>query len=230
LQVLENPLRRRDDESTGGDVKKGTTLHQSRGNCSPIVTLSLEPEEPMIGFSTRVSYAIRCFFSLLFRGTVPQDIARALAVTPEASTLNTQTVVKPKASEKPSVESFDRAVQMLALLQRDGRLIDFLTEDVSPYADSQLGAAVRTIHASCRQVLDRYVKLEPVISSEEDQPVTVPVGFDPAAVKLLGNIVGEPPIKGMLRHRGWRVKEVTLPFLPQGAGREIIAPAEVEIT
>jgi len=211
-------------------VKKGTTLHQSRGNCSPIVTLSLEPEEPMIGFSTRVSYAIRCFFSLLFRGTVPQDIARALAVTPEASTLNTQTVVKPKASEKPSVESFDRAVQMLALLQRDGRLIDFLTEDVSPYADSQLGAAVRTIHASCRQVLDRYVKLEPVISSEEDQPVTVPVGFDPAAVKLLGNIVGEPPIKGMLRHRGWRVKEVTLPFLPQGAGREIIAPAEVEIT
>jgi hypothetical protein len=184
----------------------------------------------MIGFSTRVSYAIRCFLSLLFNGTIPQDIGRVLAVTPEASTLNAQTAVKPKASEKPMVESFDRAVQMLALLQRDGRLIDFLAEDVSPYADSQLGAAVRTIHASCRQVLDRYMKLEPVISSEEDQPVTVPVGFDPAAVKLLGNIVGEPPIKGILRHRGWRVKEVTLPSLPQGAGREIVAPAEVEIS
>ena len=135
----------------------------------------------------------------------------------------------PEPRENPPVESFDRAVQMLALLQRDGRLIDFLSEDVSPYPDSQLGAAVRTIHASCRQVLDRYLKLEPVISAEEDQPVTVPAGFDPATVKLLGNVVGQPPVKGLLRHRGWRVTEVRLPSLPQGAGREIVAPAEVEI-
>ena len=90
--------------------------------------------------------------------------------------------------DKPSPESLDRAVQMLALFQRDGRLVDFLTEDVSPYPDGQLGAAVRSIHTSCRQVLDRYLKLEPVLSSEEDQPVTVPVGFDPAAIKLVGNV------------------------------------------
>jgi len=183
----------------------------------------------MMAFSIRVSYAFRCFFSLLFSGTIPQDIGRAVAGANGPSAPSVPAAAKPKPSEKAPVESFDRAVQMLALLQRDGRLIDFLTEDVSPYPDSQLGAAVRTIHASCRQVLDRYLKLEPVISSEEDQPVTVPAGFDPAAVKLLGNVVGQPPVKGLLRHRGWRVTEVRLPSLPQGAGREIVAPAEVEI-
>jgi len=183
----------------------------------------------MMTFSTRFSYAFRCFFSLLFSGTIPQDIERAMGVATGADAPNVPATTKPKRSEDPPPESFDRAVQMLALLQRDGRLIDFLSEDVSPYPDSQLGAAVRTIHASCRQVLDRYLKLEPIISSEEDQPVTVPAGFDPATVKLLGNVVGQAPIKGLLRHRGWRATEVKLPSLPQGAGREIVAPAEVEV-
>lgn len=178
----------------------------------------------MLPLSTRFSYAFRCLLSLLFSGTIPPDIGRAMS-----GTTNEARAAKPRPAENPPVESFDRAVQMLALLQRDGRLIDFLCEDVSPYPDSQLGAAVRTIHASCRQVLDRYMKLAPVISSEEDQPVTVAAGFDPATVKLLGNAVGQPPVNGLLRHRGWRVTEVKLPSLPQGAGREIVAPAEVEI-
>ena len=130
--------------------------------------------------------------------------------------------------DKRSPESLDRAVQMLALLQRDGRLVDFLEEDVSSYPDGQLGAAVRSIHTSCRQVLERYIKLEPILSSEEDEPVAVPVGFDPAAIKLVGNVTGEPPIRGLLRHRGWRVTEVTLPS-PQGTGRAIVAPAEFEV-
>jgi len=176
-----------------------------------------------LAFSTRVAYAFRCFFALLLHGELPQDIARALG-------LATATAAPSKLKiENPVEQSADRAVQMIALLQRDGRLVDFLLEDVSPYPDSQLGAAVRTIHTSCRQVLDRYLKLEAIIPSEEDQPVTVQAGFDPAAVKLLGNVVGEPPIKGLLRHRGWRVKEVNLPSLPQGAGRNIVAQAEVEV-
>ena len=176
----------------------------------------------MIGFSTRLSFAFRCFFSLLFQGEIPQDVLQALGVSKPTAP------AKP-VGDKPSPESLDRAVQMLALFQRDGRLVDFLTEDVSPYPDGQLGAAVRSIHASCRQVLDRYLKLEPVLSSEEDQPVTVPAGFDPAAIKLIGNVSGEPPLRGLLRHRGWRVTAVNLPSLPQGAGRAIVAPAEVEI-
>jgi hypothetical protein len=118
---------------------------------------------------------------------------------------------------------------MLALLQRDGRLIDFLAENISPYSDEQLGTAVRTIHETCRQVLQRYVKLEPILKSEEDQPVIVPADFDPAAIKLVGNVVGAPPVRGVLRHKGWRVTEVNLPALPQGTGRVVVAPAEVEV-
>jgi hypothetical protein len=187
----------------------------------------------MIGFWTRLSYAVRCFVAILLHAEIPQDITREL-IKPARDIASLGRTESPSrtASAKENIagaESVDRAVQMLGLLQRDGRLIDFLAEDVAAYPDAQLGAAVRSIHTSCRQVLERYVKLDPVIDSEEDQPVTVPAGFDPAAIKLIGNVTGEPPIRGVLRHRGWRVKEVTLPSLPQGAGRAIVAPAEVEI-
>jgi hypothetical protein len=183
----------------------------------------------MIAFSTRVSFAFRCFFAILSKGEIPRDIACELITSPDAnSTKTSERTANATATQEASQDSVDRAVQILALFQRDGRLVDFLAEDVSAYPDSQLGAAVRTVHNSCRQVLERYVKLEPIISAEEDQPVTLPPGIDPATIKLVGN-VGEPPLRGLLRHRGWQVKEVNLPSLPQGTGRKIVAPAEVEI-
>src|SRR5512146_1981042 len=120
----------------------------------------------MIGFWERVAFAFRCFFSILFRARIPGDIALKL-VPPVAPVAPPPTAAAPSATrlkevERPPGETFDRAVQMLALLQRDGRLVDFLAENISPYPDLQLGAAVRAIHESCRQVLDRYVKLEPI--------------------------------------------------------------------
>jgi hypothetical protein len=188
----------------------------------------------MNGFWERVAFAFRCFFSILFHVDIPNDIAQKLVKlagpVPHPATVATPSVSRPKEVERPASEAFDRAVQMLALLQRDGRLIDFLAENISAYPDAQIGAAVRTIHDTCRQVLDQYVKLEPILNSEEDQPVTVPAGFDLAAIKLIGNVTGEPPVRGMLRHKGWRVKEVNLPPLPQGAGRMVVAPAEVELS
>jgi hypothetical protein len=178
----------------------------------------------------RISYAWRCFFAILSGGPIPQDIALELAPSP-AVVAATAGSTQPKGEEvgKKPGESFDRAIQMLALLQRDGRLIDFLAEDVAPYPDAQLGAAVRSVHESCRKVLERYVKLEPVIASDEDHPVTVEAVFDPASVKLIGNVAGKPPFRGLLRHRGWRAVEVNLPSLPEGAGRSVVAQAEVEI-
>jgi hypothetical protein len=185
----------------------------------------------MVGFGTRISYAFRSFFSILFHGEIAAEIVRALSDSNAAVAGATaaSSSAAPRAAAKPEVESCDRAVQILALLQRDGRLIDFLSEEVAPYPDAQLGAAVRMIHDSCRKVLDRYIKLEPVIASDEDQPVTVQAGFDPASIKLIGNVTGAPPIRGLLRHRGWRVKEASLPPMPDGSGRSVIAPAEVEI-
>ena len=188
----------------------------------------------MNGFWERVAIAFRFFFSILFHGDIPSDIvekpvqpAGPASHLPAAAQASAS---RPKETERPASQAFDRAVQMLALLQRDGRLIDFLAENISPYPDAQLGTAVRTIHEACRKVLERYVKLEPILNSEEDQPVTVQGGFDPAAIKLLGNVTSEPPIRGVLRHKGWHVKEVNLPPLPQGSGRMVIAPAEVELS
>src|ERR1700732_177399 len=188
----------------------------------------------MNGCGKRVAFAFRCFFSILFHAGIPSDIAQAFVKpsgpVPQVPAAAVPSVSRLKEIERPASEAFDRAVQMLALLQRDGRLVDFLAEDISVYPDAQLGAAVRTIHEACRQVLDHYVKLEPILNSEENQPVTVQLGFDPAAIKLIGNVAGEPPVRGMLRHKGWRVKEVNLPPLPQGAGRMVVAPAEVELS
>lgn len=183
----------------------------------------------MLGFGKRISYATRCFFSVLSRGEVPEDIAPEVTGSATLGREPAQPLPAP-AEAAPAEDSSDRAVQLLALLQRDGRLVDFLGEDLEPYQDVQVGAAVREVHANCRKALEQYVVLEPVLDGEEDRPVTVEEGFDPAAVKLVGNVTGRPPLRGLLRHRGWRVVKVNLPSLPpKGTGRNVVAPAEVEI-
>ncbi|HVF90058.1 MAG TPA: DUF2760 domain-containing protein [Blastocatellia bacterium] len=186
----------------------------------------------MIGFGKRISYAFRSFFNLLASGEIPGDIAREVAKEPA----NARPVPElrapataPKSVEPPPADRGDRAVQILSILQRDGRLIDFFTEDISPYSDAQIGAAVRDLQQSCRQSLERYVKLEPVLDTTEGETVTVQEGFDPSTIKLVGSVTGKPPVSGLLRHRGWRVKELSLPPLLDGNARSIIAPAEVEV-
>lgn len=187
----------------------------------------------MMGFGKRVSYAARCFLAVLSRGEVPEDIAPEVVRGLSAAPVPEREPAPPPAEDVkvlPAEDSSDRAVQLLALLQREGRLVDFFSEDIAPYQDAQVGAAVRELHTNCRKALAQYVTLEPVIDGEEDRPVTVEEGFDPASVKLVGNVTGRPPLRGLLRHRGWRVAEINLPSLPaQGAGRKVVAPAEVEI-
>jgi hypothetical protein len=122
-------------------------------------------------------------------------------------------------------------LRVLAVLQRDGRLVDFLLEDIDAYADEQVGAAVRDIHRGCRKALRDYLAIEPILPGAEESEVTVGADFDPATIRLLGNVAGTPPFRGVLKHHGWRVKEARLPSLP--ATRDdrspILAPAEVEL-
>jgi hypothetical protein len=121
-------------------------------------------------------------------------------------------------------------LRVLAVLQRDGRLVDFLEEDIDPYSDAQVGAAVRDIHRGCRKSLRDYLTLEPVLSAAEEERVTVPADFDPAAIRLIGNVNGSPPFQGVLKHHGWRVKAVHLPVLPAARDESsVLAPAEVEL-
>lgn len=121
-------------------------------------------------------------------------------------------------------------IRALAVLQRDGRLIDFLMEDIDSYGDAQIGAAVRDIHHGCRKSLRDYVTLEPILDGQEDSAVNIQSGFDPAAIRLIGNVAGAPPFNGRLKHHGWRVKAVKFPSLPGSSNAlAILAPAEVEI-
>jgi hypothetical protein len=131
----------------------------------------------------------------------------------------------PKAA-KPSGEP----LRLLALLQRDGRLVDFLLEDVQGFSDAQIGSAVRDIHRQCRQALKEHMTLSPILSGEEGESVSVPAGFDPSAIRLTGNVTGQPPFSGALRHHGWRVSELKLAEAPTGADAFVIQPAEVELT
>jgi hypothetical protein len=121
------------------------------------------------------------------------------------------------------------ALQLLALLQRDARLIDFVGEDLGAYADAQIGAAARLVHEGCAKVLREHFSIVPVRDEAEGVLVTLPTGFDAAAVRLTGNVVGQPPFSGSLRHRGWRVTEVRLPKLAERHDTRIVAPAEVEL-
>ncbi len=179
----------------------------------------------MPDFWTRLKYAVRSFLPILIRAELPEDVAAALLRRKSSSSSLVATVAKTvEKDDRP-----DRAVQVLSLFQRDGRLIDFLSEEIAAYPDAQLGAAVRTVHESCRQVLRRYFSMAPIIDSEEDQPVMLAPGFDVSEIKLIGNVAGQPPIRGLLRHRGWRIQKADLPSLPQGTGRMIVAPAEVEV-
>jgi hypothetical protein len=176
----------------------------------------------MISHGKRWKYAFRALFSLIFHGRIADDILAAFVTTPAAP---------PAAPPPPAAVAADpgeRAVQMLALLQRDGRLVDFLMEDLTAYPDAQVGAAVRDVHTGCRQSLSRYVTLGAVLDDDEGKPVTIARDTDPARIKIVGATSGSPPFRGVVRHRGWEATRLDLPPLPS-TGRTIVAPAEIEV-
>ena len=171
---------------------------------------------------SRIVLAFRSFFAILFTGKLPGDIAQAFGFTNVKSPA-------PAAKPSPQVRPSDGALQILGLLQRDSRLIDFLMEDISAYSDDQVGAAVRNLHDQCRDSLNRYLRLAPVIDAVEGSFTKLETN-DPATVKLLGNVPvsGKAP-GGILRHKGWRAEKIDLPPTPPAQSVTVIAPAEVEV-
>ncbi|BDG05313.1 DUF2760 domain-containing protein [Anaeromyxobacter oryzae] len=134
----------------------------------------------------------------------------------------------PVAAPAPSAPDTRAALQVLSILQREGRLVDFIEENLTGFPDAAIGAAARTVHAGCKRAIEELFRLEPVFRESEGAQVTVPTGFDPAAIRLTGNVVGKPPFKGSLKHHGWRAREVKLPPA-DGKDPNILAPAEVEL-
>jgi hypothetical protein len=160
-----------------------------------------------------------------------RSMAKRLLAPAAATAPVKKKVATGSAEERKSQEIRQQRLylHLLAVLQRQGRLVDFLFEDLDAYEDAQIGAAVRGIHENCRKVVAKNLSLEAVIDGTEGEEVTIEKGFDPAAVKLTGNVTGEPPFRGLLRHRGWRTDKIELPVLSDTQDAAVIAPAEVEI-
>ncbi len=167
------------------------------------------------GDTTRIGTALSAFGRSLRDRTFAERVRPLLGVAEKKET------GPPKPSGAP--------LRLLALLQREGRLLDFLLEDIQAYPDAQIGAAVRDIHRKCRDTLKEHLVLEPVLPQAEGAAVEVPPGFDPSAVRLTGNVTGQPPFRGTLQHHGWRVKDMKVPAPPEGQNEFILMPAEVEL-
>jgi hypothetical protein len=172
---------------------------------------------------SRLSSAFRSFFSILFSGVLPEDIASEFGFSKAKPT----PVAVPVEQPKPK----DGALQLLNIFQRDSRLIDFLMEDIGAYADDQIGAAVRTLHADCKASLTRHFTLAPVIDGVEGtfQKQDAAKTPDPNRIKLIGNVPASGKVAGgTLRHRGWMVTSTNLPPLGK-QDLTIVAPAELEV-
>jgi hypothetical protein len=192
----------------------------------------------------RLALAFYAFFAVLFRPEVALALHALRQRRRAAAPRGTAGKAGGAAAEPPEHErragpepvglsadaaSRRAALQLLAILQREGRLVDFVEEDLTSFPDAAVGAAARTVHAGCKRVLQELFRLEPVLRQQEGAAVEVAPGFDPAAVRLTGNVVGQPPFRGSLRHHGWRAEGVNLPAPPDGVDPAIVAPAEVEL-
>jgi hypothetical protein len=160
----------------------------------------------------RIGLACRCFGRALRDQAFADQVVKLLA-PPE-----------PKPARPSGVP-----VRLLAILQRDGRLLDFFMEDLSAATPDQIVAAVRDIHPQCQAALKKHLVLGPVLTQTEGESVEVPAGFDPSAIRVTGNVTGQPPFHGTLLHPGWRVIEIKLPPLPEGQDDLVLMPAEVEL-
>lgn len=139
-----------------------------------------------------------------------------------------QLEAKPAALPPERVHASSLA--LLAALQREGRLLDFLQQDVAGFSDEEVGAAARVVHGGCRKVLQQYFEFEPAAKEAEGAPVTLPPGFDAQRVRLTGNVAGQPPFRGTLKHHGWVAKTVRMPEVSAALDPRVVAPAEVELS
>jgi hypothetical protein len=191
-------------------------------------------------FWSRLSLAFGAFFKTLgdaeFAARVRDDQIGPIAAPAPApaparapAAASAPTSAPAPAAAPLRVATPDAALQLLSLLQREARLIDFANENITVYSDADIGAAARVVHEGCARVLREHFTIEPVRGELEGARLTLQEGFDAASVRLTGNVVGKAPFTGTLSHRGWRAAKVSLPQLADKHDASILAPAEVEL-
>ncbi len=185
-----------------------------------VVPAETPPEEPFLSLFPRFWLAFAAFFRIVFDGRFAaraRDLGNAPRLAPAS---------QPAAPATPAPPS---ALQLLSMLQREGRLVDFLQQDITAFPDAEVGAAARVVHDGCRRALRSHVRIEPVFVEREGARVELASGFDADEVKLVGDVRGQPPYAGVLRHRGWRATKLELPQVVGRHDASVLAPAEVEL-
>jgi hypothetical protein len=182
-------------------------------------------------FFARIGLAFSVFFRVLFDGVWAGRVLRLSSgrEPAEAVALKEAPAAVPVAAAPLHAAPTESALQLLGLLQREARLVDFVMEDMTSYSDADVGAAARVVHDQCKKAIVAHVKLERVRSEAEGSRVTVPAGFSASELRLVGNVTGSAPFNGVLTHAGWRAASIELPQLSQGHDVRVIAAAEVEL-
>ncbi len=157
---------------------------------------------------------------LIFSAAFGRQVAAGLEAAARQATA-------PKALPPERVHA--SSLVLLNALQREGRLIDFLQQDITSYSDEDVGTAARVVHAGCRKVMQQYFDFAPANPAAEGSSLTVAEGFDAQQIRLTGNVAGQPPFRGTLKHHGWVAKAIRMPEISQAVDARVIAPAEVEL-
>jgi len=160
---------------------------------------------------------VRMAFQLVFNGAFASRVGQGLKM-----------LAAPKVTPSPE-RVHASGLMLLAALQREGRLLDFLQQDITGFSDEEVGSAARVVHGGCQKVLRQYFDFEPSAREAEGATITVPAGFDAQRIRLTGNVAGQPPFRGTLRHHGWVAKTIRLPELSESIDPRVVAPAEVEL-
>jgi hypothetical protein len=182
---------------------------------------------------TRLWLAWVCWLKILVDSRFAARVAAARV--PPPSPPDVPSLPPPEAAAQPPPEPtfseapVEAALQLLGVLQREGRLIDFLEQDVSTFDDAAIGAAARVVHDGCRRALRAHATIVPVRNESEGASVDIEEGFDLASVKFTGNVGDGGPRRGVLRHRGWRSESLKLPKTVGPHDPSILAPAEIEL-
>ncbi|HEX9045834.1 MAG TPA: DUF2760 domain-containing protein [Verrucomicrobiae bacterium] len=180
-------------------------------------------------FTKRFGIAWKCFWRTLgqpeFAARVAAELSGAAAPKPGPA----PAIAPAPAPALPPERAHASGLLVLALLQREGRLIDFLQENVTAFSDAEVGAAARVVHAGCKKTLAEHFTVEPVLKESEGESVSLPAGFDAGRIRITGNVAGQPPFRGSLKHHGWVASAVRLPAVSESLDPRVLAPAEVEL-
>ena len=180
-----------------------------------------KPLQSKTSFLARLRTALSCFN----RALANPDFCRQVTSLLRPS----QAQARPKPIELPPERLHASGLAVLSMLQREGRLIDFLKEDLGAFSDAEIGASARLVHAGCRKVFVEYFAVEPALKEAEGATIKVPAGFDAQRIRLTGNIAGQPPFRGTLKHHGWVATAVRMPTVSEALDPRALAAAEVEL-